>query len=332
MNYPIPDDLIALIRQSQRVLCVSHVNPDGDAYGSLLGMTWLLRSLGKQATPVMQDALLDEFRFLPGAGEILAPHQAGTNFDLVLSLDASSPDRIGDVYDATCHNQIPLGVIDHHITNTRFGLVNWVEPRCAATCQMVAYLAAGLAVPITEPLATCLMTGVITDTLGFRTNSTTPDVLAVAMLLQRDGADLAGIVQRTLNRMPFSALRLWSLVLPEMQLEDGVLWAAVRRDQLEAAGQHTDDSKLNSIFSTIMEADISAVFTEKIGENGQMAVECSFRAKPGFNVGDLAFSLGGGGHPPASGCTVVGLLADVLATVVPALKATRRRQANPATE
>ncbi len=120
------------------------------------------------------------------------------------------------------------------------------------------------------------------------------------MRLQRSGANLSMVVQRTLNRMPFSALRLWSLVLPGVQLEDGVLWGIVTRDELRDSGQPNDDSKLNSIFSTIIEADISAVFTEKIGKNGQPAVECSFRAKPGFNVGDLAFSFGGGGHPPAA--------------------------------
>ena len=88
-----------------------------------------------------------------------------------------------------------------------------------------------------------------------------------------------------------------------------------------------DESKLNSIFATIVEADISAVFTEKIGKTGKSAVECSFRAKPGYNVGELALSFGGGGHPAASGCTIVGSLDEVVALVVPALKETRQQQA-----
>ena len=102
----------------------------------------------------------------------------------------------------------------------------------------------------------------------------------------------------------------------------------VSRAQLAAAGQESSDSKLSAILSTVIEADVSAVFTEKIGKTGHPAVECSFRAKPGFNVGELAFAYGGGGHAPASGCTLAGTLDEVVARVIPALKATRHRQAS----
>ena len=328
MNYAIPVGLIDLIRQSRHVLLASHVNADGDAYGSLLGMTLILTALGKRPHPAMHDPVLEEFRFLPGAGDIRSPRQVGSDYDLVISVDASSLDRLGDVYHEGKLAGVPLIVIDHHITNTYFGTVNWVEPTCAATCQMVTYLADALGVNLAPDLAECLLTGVITDTLCFRTSNTTPAVLEVAMHLQEAGANLAAIVQQTLNRMPYSTLRLWALVLPEVQLEQGVLWAAVRRDQIAAAGQPNDESKLNSIFATIVEADISAVFTEKIGKSGSSAVECSFRAKPGYNVGELALSFGGGGHPAASGCTIAGSLDEVVALVVPALKVTRRRQAD----
>ena len=191
-------------------------------------------------------------------------------------MDASSLDRLGDVYHEGKLAGVPLVVIDHHITNTYFGTVNWVEPTCAATCQMVTYLADALGVNLAPDLAECLLTGVITDTLCFRTSNTTPAVLEVAMHLQEAGANLAAIVQQTLNRMPYSTLRLWALVLPEVQLEQGVLWAAVRRDQIAAAGQPNDESKLNSIFATIVEADISAVFTEKIGKSGKLGSRMQF--------------------------------------------------------
>jgi phosphoesterase RecJ-like protein len=331
MNYAIPIGLIDLIRQSRRVLLASHVNADGDAYGSLLGATYILRALGKQAHAAMHDPVQEEFLFLTGAGDIRSPRQVGADYDLLLALDASSLDRLGDVYHEGKLGGVPLAVVDHHITNTLFGTVNWVEPTCAATCQMVVYLADALGVALAPELAECLLTGIITDTLCFRTSNTTPAVLEAAMHLQEAGANLAAIVQRTLNHMPFSTLRLWGLVLPQVQLEDGVLWGAVRREELAAAGKADDESKLNTIFATIVEADISAVFTEKIGKTGRGAVECSFRAKPGYNVGELALSFGGGGHPAASGCTIGGTLDEVIALVVPALKETRRRQADPQT-
>jgi phosphoesterase RecJ-like protein len=327
MNYAIPVGLIDLIRQSRHILLASHVNADGDAYGSVLGMKLMLDALGKRTHAAMHDPVLEEFLFLPGAAAVRSPREVGADYDLIISLDASSVDRLGDVYHEGKLAGIPLAVVDHHITNTYFGTVNWVEPTCAATCQMLAYLADALGVRLSPELAECLLTGVITDTLCFRTTNTTPAVLEVAMHLQEAGANLAAIVQQTLNRMPYSTLRLWALVLPAAQLEDGVLWAAVRRPQVAAAGMPNDESKLNSIFATIVEADMSAVFTEKIGKTGKSAVECSFRAKPGYNVGELALSYGGGGHPAASGCTIVGSLDEVVALVVPALKETRQQQA-----
>ncbi|NJN83734.1 MAG: hypothetical protein HC802_16645, partial [Caldilineaceae bacterium] len=150
-------------------------------------------------------------------------------------------------------------------------------------------------------------------------------VLDAATRLIEGGAVLAPIVEQSLNRRPFSLVKLWGLVLPTVRLEERVIWATVSRLQLDAAGHAGVDAKLSSFLVTVDEADMSAVFAEKI-EDGQAAVECSFRAKPGFNVSDLAFSFGGGGHPPASGCTILGELEQVAAQVVPALQQARRQQ------
>ena len=325
-TFDIPTELLTRIKAAHNVLCISHVNADGDAYGSVLGMVWMLRSLGKRATAAMPDPLLPDFTFLPGAGEIVGPTQTADDYDLIICLDMSSADRMGAVYNEARFGAIPLVVIDHHITNTNFGVVNWVEPRCAATAQMLVVLSNPLGIEVDTRLAECLLTGIVTDTLCFRTSNTTPEVLEAAMCMQRAGADLSDIVRQTLNRMPFSTLQLWSAVLADAQIDQGVTWVTVSQEHLRQAGHEGDDSRLNSILSSVNEADMSAVFTEKLGANGSPAVECSFRAKPGFNVGELAFQLGGGGHAPASGCTLAGSLADVVGSVVPMLIAERRRQ------
>lgn len=330
MNDQIPAELITTLRKAETVLCVSHVNPDGDAYGSLLGLTWILRSMGKRVTPAMHDPLDEEFAFLPGSHEIVSPAAVGDDYDLIVTVDMSSQDRMGAVFDAARHAAIPLAVIDHHVTNTCFGAVNWVEAGCAATCQMLVALAYKLGTPIDRQIAECLLTGVVTDTLGFRTSNTTPEVLEAAMLLQRAGADLAQIVQRTLNRLSFTTLLLWSRVLAGVQLREGVVWAVVSQQDLRACGHATDDSRLNSVLSSVNEAQMSAIFTEKSDAAGNPTVECSFRAKPGYNVGDLAFRLGGGGHAPASGCTLSGALDKVVARVVPMLIDECQRQSNVA--
>ncbi|MCB0063751.1 MAG: DHH family phosphoesterase [Caldilineaceae bacterium] len=330
-NAPIetahPDEsVLQLIHQAQTILCVSHVSPDGDAYGSLLGMGWMLRHLGKAPVLAMHDETPDAFHFLPGIDNVIAPAAVTADYDLIICLDASSVDRMGSVYRPTDHAAIPLLVIDHHFTNTRFGRVNWVDPSCAATCQMLVQLADALAIPLTGAVAACLLTGIVTDTLCFRTSNTNAAVLEAAMRLVQSGVNLADIVAHTLNRREYNIFRLWGAVLSTVQLEEGVIWATISLAQKAAAGNLEDDGALSSMLVTAVEADISATFTEKIDDSGALAVECSFRAKPGFDVGTLAFALGGGGHPPAAGCTLVGTLDEVTARVVAELKKAHRAQ------
>ena len=112
--------VIRAIQLHQKILCVSHVNPDGDAYGSLLGMGWILRHLGKRPTLAMHDPTPRDFQQLPGASEIISPKAVANDYDLIIALDASSIDRMGSVYQEKVHRRIPLLVIDHHMTNTLF--------------------------------------------------------------------------------------------------------------------------------------------------------------------------------------------------------------------
>jgi phosphoesterase RecJ-like protein len=170
------------------------------------------------------------------------------------------------------------------------------------------------------------LTGLVTDTLGFRTSNTSAEVLEAAMVLQRSGASVAEIAGQTVGRMPLTTLYLWGRVLQSAQFAEGVLWATVRRADLAAVGASADEAKISSMLATVAEAEMSAVFTEKLGESDQPQVECSFRAKPGFNVADLAFSFGGGGHAPAAGCTVDGTLTEKVPLIVGRLQEERRRQ------
>jgi len=321
----IDSAILDLIHRHTHILCVSHVNPDGDAYGSLLGMGWILRLLNKNPVLAMHDRTPAEFRFLPGSDQIINPGAVANGYDLIICLDASSADRMGAVFRPQVHAHLPLLVIDHHVTNTHFGMLNWVAPECAATCQMLVYLARALGLPIVGPLAECLLTGLVTDTLCFRTSNTTPAVMEAALQLMVGGANLADIVARTLSRRSARVFQLWGMVLANLHLEDGVIWVTLNREQMQRAGTK-DDGQLSSMLVTASEADISATFTEKVNEKGQLAVECSFRAKPGFDVGALAFQLGGGGHPPASGCTLPGTLAEVTPRVVERLKETHQHQ------
>jgi phosphoesterase RecJ-like protein len=325
--------LTKALTNANEILCISHVSPDGDAVGSLLGMNWLLRHLGKEPTLALQDMPPKEHQVLPGADDIVTSHSPNYRsrvqeraFDLVVCLDASSPDRMGNAYNHPVHSSAPLLVIDHHITNTFFGEINWVAPECAATCQMLAYLADALQVPLQGELAECLLTGLVTDTLCFRTSNTTADVLDVGQRLMQGGANLNIITQRTVNRQPFAMIQLWSKILPTIQLEEGVIWAIADKNAFDAVGLPVGDTGLSSYLVTADEAAMSAVFVQKQNPAGLPAVECSFRAKPGYNVATLALSLGGGGHPAAAGCTILGPLDEVVPRVIKLMKTARAEQ------
>ena len=316
-------EITDLLRRGGRVLAISHVAPDGDAIGSLLGFDWVLRSANsngfaqsaRKLTLACADPVPAQFQWLPGASEIISTPPAGP-WDVVVGLDASDGARLGSPFRPADFGAAPIVIIDHHITNLRFGTLNYVNPAAVATSQIVVDLADALGAPISREAATCLLTGLVTDTLGFRTSNVTPQVMAVAMRLMEAGANLAEITERTLNHKPLNTLRLWGQALANLQISGRVVWATITRqmrDQVDAP--LNGDGGLVSQLINAPEAMIAAVFSE----TAEGKIEIGFRAKSGYDVSQIALSLGGGGHPQASGCTIAGPLADAEARVLPML-------------
>ncbi|MBI3958317.1 MAG: DHH family phosphoesterase [Chloroflexi bacterium] len=327
LSREIESAIRSAIDQAQTILCVSHISPDGDAIGSLLGMGWILRHLDKHPTLALADKPAADFDYIPGFGAIVGASGVGDDYDLIICLDASSQDRMGAVYRPAAHGQIPLLVIDHHVTNTNFGSLNWVEPGCAAVCQMLVYLADALGAPLTGDLAVALLTGLITDTLCFRTSNTNAHVLQAAMRLTDGGAQIQEIVARTLQSRTYAGLRLWGSILGHTALQERVIWATISLAQRkQVCARDGDGEGLAGFLVSVKEADIGATFTERVQNGGRVVVECSFRAKPGFDVSQVALVYGGGGHPPAAGCTLTGPLDAVAAQVVAALQEAHRVQ------
>ena len=315
-------EIIRLLQGSQHVLMFTHVSPDGDAIGSLLGLGWLLQGQGKATTLVDADPVPAELRHLPGAGQIIAePPRA--RWDAVVALDASDAQRLGPSFHPTEYGDAPIIVIDHHITNQRFGAFNLIEPAAAATAQVLVQLADAWPVPITQPAATCLLAGLVTDTRGFRTSNVTIEVMATAMRLMEDGANLAEIAERSLDYKPLGLMRLWGLALAGVQVDGRIIWTQITqamRDQVQAL--NGNDGGLVSFLLNAPEANVAVVFSEK--RDGR--VEVSLRSRPGFDVSGLALDLGGGGHPQAAGCSITGPLADVEARVLAAIRGVKRTE------
>ncbi len=289
-----------LLAAAHHIVIVTHISPDGDAIGSLLGLAWALRQLGKTVTVAVDDGVPANLRFLPGADEVRRS-LSGVAPDLVIAVDCGDRSRMGRVGQAATAGGAPLINLDHHITNTRFGQVNLVDPQTVASAEGVLDWLLRLGVTLDERIATCLLTGLVTDTLCFRTSNVTPAVLGKAQQLMAAGAPLAEIVQRTVVRKPYAALRLWASVMPTVRLEGGIIWAVISKAARETA-RYTEngDGGLVSLLIAADEADIAAVFRER--DDGR--VEIGLRAVPGFDVSGVALALGGGGHPLAAGATV----------------------------
>jgi bifunctional oligoribonuclease and PAP phosphatase NrnA len=301
-----PQGSAAMIREARHVLVICHVDPDGDAIGSLLGMGWFLQAMGKEHVLACAGVEPSKMRFLPRTRPIVT--RGGVNHDLILTVDCNSVDRLGSVY---ANNkdlaELPIVNIDHHVTNTLFGQVNWIDARAAATAEMVYRLAPALGVSVSQEAATCLLTGIVTDTWAFRTSNTTERTMAIAIEAMRAGASLNDIVYRTIETRSFAALRLWALVINKAQLEDGVVWAEVTQDDLRVAGSNREGQNgLVNLLLSAKESRVAVILTE----TPEHAIDVSIRSQPGLDVSTTAVRLGGGGHPQAAGLTLRTTMAE----------------------
>ena len=304
------------LRRAQRILAITHLAPDGDAIGSLLAFGRGMQSLGKSVTLACQDPAHIRFDYLSGVHDI---RQSGEgSYDLLVSIDCSDVQRLGTVFVPAQHAHIPLVVFDHHVTNTLFGTVNVVESDASSSAEIIYRLLRRLDVHISGEIAVALLTGIITDTLAFRTSSTTPDTLAVSMDLMRAGASLPEITRKALVLRSYDSLRFLAAGIVASQLEDSIIYATITRKMRKDLGVKDErgDAGLVGTLITAMEANVAAVFVE----NADGSVEVGLRSAPGFDVSQVAFEFGGGGHAAAAGCTLPGPMRDAVNRVLNRLR------------
>ena len=167
-------EICEALSNAQRILITTHIRPDGDAIGSLLGLSLSLIDIQKHTQMVIQGGFPAKYRFLIGSEKI--KECAEDPFDFVISLDCADQSRAGDIL----ANRQPDLNIDHHETNTLFGKINLVCPEYAATTAILAEKIPQWGLPITPPSANALLTGIVTDTIGFRTPNVNSTLLRMA--------------------------------------------------------------------------------------------------------------------------------------------------------
>lgn len=296
----------ARIADAGNILVVSHIRPDGDAVGALLGLGIALQQAGKTVQMVLSDGVPASMRYLPQAGEVR--RKAVPPWDLSISADASDLARTGDALGG----QTPDINLDHHVTNLGFGQLNLVDPLAEATCALLVEHMPAWGLEITQAVAECLLTGIIVDTLGFRTANVRPVLLRRAAELMERGANLAELYRRGLVSKTFNEGQLWGKGLSRLEREGGMIWTSLYlEDRREVHYPGNDDADLINQLSAI-DSDVALLFNEQ--KDGRVKV--SWRAAPGLDVSGVALAFGGGGHPAASGADIPGTMDEVRTAVL----------------
>jgi phosphoesterase RecJ-like protein len=301
------------------ILLVCHVNPDGDALGSMLGFGLGLRQLGRKplATFPPPYELTPPFDQLPGLDLLIDPADAPVKPDLLICFDAASEGRLGDLAGRLDTAAASI-VLDHHASNTWFGEVHLVEPGAAATSVVAEALLARLGVVLDPAIAECLYVALTTDTGSFKFDLTTPAVHELAARLLSTGIKPAEISRRLFDNRPFGAMKLFGDVLARATLEPaaasggGLVWSYATLDDLARHGQrrHVLEGLIDAV-RVAEEADVACVLKQVSAEEWSV----SLRSKGAVDVAALAVGLGGGGHRLAAGFTGYGSMADVIDSV-----------------
>ncbi len=303
-----------------RVLLICHINPDGDALGSMLGFGLGLRKLGVrqvQATFPGPPEVPEPFHGLPGLELLVPADQADPAPDLVVCFDAASVSRLGALADRLDGPGAAV-VLDHHASNPGFGDVQLIDPTAAATSVVAAGLLDRLGVSIDVRIAECLYVALATDTGSFRFDVTTPAVHEMAARLLATGLRPGEISRRIFDTRPFGAVRLHGDVLGRTRLEpdaaagQGLVWTYATLDDLTRHDQrpYVLEPLIDSIRCTA-EAEVSCLL-KQVAED-EWAV--SLRSKGETDVSRVATALGGGGHRMAAGFTGHGSAADVITAI-----------------
>ncbi len=302
--------VVEAIRRNQRFLISSHVNPEGDALGSALALASLLTRLGKQVTLGQEGGIPENLSFFPKVAPVLVRPKSDFQADCAITTDVPVLSRLGIMEPFVC--RMPLVIcIDHHVSNQRFGHINWVDPKAAAVGEMIYRLYEAFGLEPTQREALCMYVSIVTDTGSFRYINTTPEVLQIAARLVAKGVSPLKVAQALYEAHSLGDIRFLGEVLNDVQhtLDEKVVWLEIPRSTFRRAKPSEEVlDELVNFPRSVRTAEVAMVLRET-DQSGTIRV--NLRSKGRVNVDLIARHFGGGGHPAASGCTIPGTLAQV---------------------
>lgn len=305
------------VESASTVLIGTHLNPDGDALGSALALSHYLDGLGVSNEVICHHMPPRNLRFLPGVGRIKQTPKE-EKYDVGIVVDLDSLERLGSTepFFANCERTI---FIDHHVPHDAPGDIRIVDTAAPATAVIMTRLFSNLGVEITPEIATCLITGIVTDTGSFRFRNTTPESLSLAASLLEKGGNINLVSEQVFQSKPISSARLLGFTLERMNLDcqDRLCWSVLTIEDFEQNHAVDEDTEgfVNELLS-IETVQISAIFREP--KRGK--IRCSIRSRGDYDVAAVARIFGGGGHKNAAGCNFEGPVSEAVDQLVSELR------------
>lgn len=294
-------EVLNQIGRRERFIVTSHARPDGDAVGSVLACSAILRSMGKQADVALFDGVPTIYRPLPFADSVLQVPRIAEEYEaaIILECDSLQRTRLEGL------DRKYLINIDHHSSAKPYGNVNWIDPHACATAEMIFRMAREAGVKISPEVATCLYTAVLTDTGSFCFEGTTERTFVLAQELIRCGADPVRIAQNVYFSNPVSKMRLLGSALGHLHADGALAWMYITREDMERSGAREEDCEGLVNYALAIDGIEVAVFFRELADS---RYRVSLRSKGAVNVAKIAELFGGGGHECASGCAIDGPL------------------------
>lgn len=313
------DRATRVIATAPQVVLACHVNPDGDALGSMLALHHVLRAAGRDSVATFPEPFVvaPHYRELPGLELLTPPDRVPAEPAVMVTFDSGSLGRLGDL-DRNAKAAAELVVVDHHLSNERYGTVNVIDPDAAASGVLVRKLIDRLGLPLDRDAATCLFAALVCDTGRFQYESTTAEVFEMAGELARFGLPIARLCRTLFEEHRFAYLQLLadalasSVLVPERRL----VWTKVTQADLARHGVTFEEVEgLIDVVRRTREADVACVLKE--APDGTWRV--SLRSVGKTDVRRVAEEQGGGGHRFAAGFTSDEPADVVVANVLAAL-------------
>ncbi|ASS65672.1 MULTISPECIES: bifunctional oligoribonuclease/PAP phosphatase NrnA [unclassified Paenibacillus] len=310
---------LQFMNEGDDYLVVSHVQPDGDAVSSTLAASWLLGKLGKKAVLANEDLVPDRLRFMAGSEGILRyGDNQGRTFKRIIAVDCADFKRIGRIAE-WFEDGYELLNIDHHPTNNGYGAVNLVVPDAAATAQILYGLVRTACMPLEQPAAEMLYTGLLTDTGGFRYSNTDTRVMQAASELLEAGAGGHAIADRLLERMSLPQLKLLRLGLNRMEFHfgDRVCTMHISPEDMQETGAAPEDLEGLVNYARNVEGVDAGILFKGLRDGG---VKASLRSGGTLDVAAIASRFGGGGHIRAAGCRLDGPIGEAMSSLLAVIR------------